>query len=143
MTASGVRAVRVMLGSGGIAAAMPAVGATGGALPGYFGQWLSGLALVVGAILILGWLLRRMPGVGTQAHQAIEILAVRAIGARERVLLIQVGTEQLLLGVAPSGIRCLHRLREPVAVASSPEPPGQEPTFARIFRPQCETRRAS
>jgi hypothetical protein len=45
---------------------------------------------------------------------AIEILADVAVGAKERAVLVQVGRQQLLLGVAPGRVNTLHVLTEPV-----------------------------
>lgn len=86
---------------------------------------MGGLVLVIFAILVLAWILRRMPGIPGQGQQVIEILAVRVVGARERLLLVQVGEEQILLGMTPAGIRHLHTLRKNLDL--SPGQPGMEP----------------
>ncbi|MBK1721308.1 flagellar biosynthetic protein FliO [Thiocystis violacea] len=87
---------------------------------GYLAQLLGSLVLVILVILMLAWLLRRLPAVQGQGQgQAlIQILAVRSIGARERLMLVQVGEEQVLIGVAPTGVRTLHRLSTPVEVTA-------------------------
>lgn len=77
----------------------------------YLAQLVGGLVLVLGLILVLAWILRRLPTTQVQGRQAIEILAVRSLGARERLVLVQLGEEQILIGVAPSGIRHLHTLK--------------------------------
>jgi flagellar protein FliO/FliZ len=41
------------------------------------------------------------------------------MGARERLVLVQVGSTQLLLGVAPGRISLLHQLDEPVEATGS------------------------
>lgn len=120
--------------------ALPVAAASPGMWPDYLGQWLSGLAMVAAAIVLFGWILRRLPG-NIHADQAIAILAVRAIGARERIVLIQVGGEQLLLGVAPSGIHRLHRLQRPVTLPpAAAESKGATP-FARLFARQFDVQR--
>ena len=96
---------------------------------GYLTQLIGGLTLVIALILLLAWLLRRLPGGGPDGRQAIEILSVRAVGARERLLLVQVGDEQLLVGVTPAGMRRLHRLRRPLEIA-----PPETPDFGRLLR---------
>ncbi|KFE57792.1 flagellar biosynthetic protein FliO [Pseudomonas syringae] len=79
-------------------------------------QLLFGLLLVVGLIFALAWLMRRVqrgvPGNG----QVIELVGSRAIGPRDRLVLVQVGDEQILLGVTPGRITPLHVLKEPVQV---------------------------
>lgn len=81
---------------------------------GYLTQLVGGLALVILVIVLLAWILRRMPGMPGQGPQIIEILAVRAVGARERLLLVQIGGEQILVGLTPTGMRHLHTLRKPI-----------------------------
>ncbi|AFL72436.1 flagellar biosynthetic protein FliO [Thiocystis violascens] len=87
------------------------------AASGYLAQLVGGLVLVILTILVMAWILRRMPGMAGQGRQVIEILAVRAVGTRERLMLVQVGEEQILVGLTPTGMRHLHTLRTPVVVA--------------------------
>lgn len=77
------------------------------------GQLLLGLVLVVGLILLLTWLLRRVNGLPTQG-QNMKVLAALPLGQREKAVLVQVGQEQLLLGVAPGRVSLLARFEEPV-----------------------------
>jgi flagellar protein FliO/FliZ len=70
------------------------------------------LLLVLAAVFVAAWLMRRLRGVGRGGAGAIEILATVALGARERVVLIQVGREQLLLGVTANQVNTLHVLAE-------------------------------
>lgn len=82
-------------------------------------QLLFGLLLVVGLIFALAWLMRRVQrGVPGNA-QVIELVGSRAIGPRDRLVLVQVGNEQILLGVTPGRITPLHVLNEPVQVPES------------------------
>jgi len=77
------------------------------------GQLLLGLALVVGLIFLLTWLLRRVNALPTQG-QSMKVLAALPLGQREKAVLVQVGQEQLLLGVAPGRVSLLARFEEPV-----------------------------
>lgn len=104
-----------------LAAATPAaaLAAAPGSLGGQLAQMVFGLLLVVGLIFFLAWLLRRMQGVAVKGGQVIEIVGSRAIGPRDRLLLVQVGKEQILLGYTPGSIEALHVLAEPVEVPES------------------------
>ncbi|HEN8712234.1 TPA: flagellar biosynthetic protein FliO [Pseudomonas putida] len=107
-----------------IAAAAPAVVATPpaaapGSLGGQLAQMVLGLLLVVGLIFFLAWLLRRMQGAAPKGGQVIEVIGSRAIGPRDRLLLVQVGKEQILIGHTPGSIEALHVLAEPVEVPAS------------------------
>lgn len=69
------------------------------------------LLLVVGA----WWLVRRMGGL--QVHGGaggMQVLAALPVGPRERVVLVAVGGQQLLLGVAPGRVSLLMKLDEPL-----------------------------
>ncbi|NEX20124.1 flagellar biosynthetic protein FliO [Thiorhodococcus mannitoliphagus] len=92
-------------------------GQSGHVSAGYLAQLLGGLVLVVFLIVFFAWMLRRMPGLQGQGPSLIQVLAVRNLGTRERLLLIQVGEEQVLIGVTPSGMHRLHTLATPLEVA--------------------------
>ena len=44
----------------------------------------------------------------------IKVLATQPLGPRDRLVLVQVGGEQVLLGLTPGTISALHVLNEPV-----------------------------
>ena len=108
------------------AVAAPAVG---GGVAGQLTQLVLGLLLVLGLIFFLAWLLRRVQQAGPAGKgQVIEMIGSRALGPRDRLVLVQVGNEQILLGLTPGTISALHVLKEPVQV------PGTEqatPEFAQ------------
>jgi flagellar protein FliO/FliZ len=80
------------------------------------------LLLVLAAVFAAAWVMRRLRGFGRFAPGAIEIVADVALGTKERAVLIQVGKQQVLLGVAPGRVNTLHVLSEPVAAARGPHP---------------------
>ena len=77
-----------------LAAATPAAtpATAPGSLGGQLAQMVFGLLLVVGLIFFLAWLLRRLQSTAVKGGQVIEIVGSRAIGPRDRLLLVQVGT---------------------------------------------------
>ncbi|WKY31011.1 flagellar biosynthetic protein FliO [Pseudomonas donghuensis] len=100
------------------AAAVVAPTASGSAA-GQLTQLVLGLLLVLGLIFLLAWLLRRVQNAAPGSAQVIEILGSRSLGPRDRLLLIQVGKEQILIGHSPGTIEALHVLAEPVEVPVS------------------------
>ena len=101
------------------AAAAPAVS---GGVAGQLTQLVFGLLLVLGLIFFLAWLLRRVQQAGPAGKgQVIELIGSRALGPRDRLMLVQVGNEQILLGLSPGTITALHVLKEPVQVPSATE----------------------
>ncbi len=84
-------------------------------------QMLAGLAVIVGLILGMAWFMRRLGGLPGTGAGALKVLGGVSLGQRERVVLLQAGDKQLLIGVAPGQIRTLHVLDEPI-VTGTPEP---------------------
>ncbi|MBC9250438.1 flagellar biosynthetic protein FliO [Pseudomonas alcaligenes] len=86
----------------------------GSDIGGQLVQLLLGLLLVVGLIFALAWVLRRVQQIGPRGGQVIKLVASQALGPRDRLLLVQVGGEQILLGISAGRIAPLHVLKEPV-----------------------------
>ncbi|MBD9484343.1 flagellar biosynthetic protein FliO [Pseudomonas sp. PDM14] len=91
-------------------------------------QLLLGLLFVIGLIFVLAWVMRRVQQIGPRGGQVIKLVASQALGPRDRLLLVQVGGEQVLLGLTPGRITPLHVLKEPV-LATEAEP--ATPEFAQ------------
>ena len=112
-----------------VMAAEPVATATATAAPavssgvaGQLTQLVFGLLLVLGLIFFLAWLLRRVQQAGPAGKgQVIELIGSRALGPRDRLMLVQVGNEQILLGLSPGTITALHVLKEPVQVPGGTE----------------------
>ena len=112
-----------------VSAAATAAPAVSAGVGGQLMQLVMGLLLVLGLIFALAWLLRRVQNTGTRQGQVIELISSRALGARDRLVLVQVGNEQILLGLTPGRITPLHVLKEPVQV---PDPAHKAtPEFAK------------
>ena len=110
-------------------AAAAAAPVAGSGIGGQLTQLVLGLLLVLGLIFALAWLLRRVQHAGPRQGQMIELISTRALGARDRLVLVQVGNEQILLGLTPGRITPLHVLKEPVTM---PGPTEQAtPEFAK------------
>ena len=79
------------------------------------------LLLVLGVVFAAAWLTRRLRGISRFGNGALQVVTDIAVGTKERVVLVQVGKQQLLLGVAPGRVSTLHVLDEPV-VPQTPNP---------------------
>ncbi|HVP35010.1 MAG TPA: flagellar biosynthetic protein FliO [Steroidobacteraceae bacterium] len=95
------------------AAPQTAPAAHAGALSG-LGEVTLALALVLGAVFVLAWALKRVRGFGARAGGSLDVLAQVPLGQKERVVLLKVGATQILLGVAPGRVNTLHVLPEPL-----------------------------
>lgn len=94
-----------------------ASGTASGSL-GALGGSLLALLMVVGLILLLAWLLRKLPGGALRAHRDLRVVAQLSIGVRERVVVVAVGNRQLLLGVTAESVNLLMQLDEPLSEAA-------------------------
>ncbi len=81
---------------------------------GSLAQVTLSLMLVLAAVFAAAWVVRRMRTFGRPGAGAIQIISDVALGTKERAVLIQVGAQQLLVGVAPGRVNTLHVLAEPV-----------------------------
>lgn len=80
----------------------------------YIGQVLFALMGVLLLILGLGWLLKRFGQGAMLGNQHMKVLAAMPLGTRERLLLVDVAGQQLLLGISAGRISNLHTFDEPV-----------------------------
>src|SRR5699024_9270303 len=90
---------------------------------GYLLQLVIGLVVVLAGIAALAWLMRRVGRFQSAAGDRLRVLGGLSVGTRERVVLIQAGEEQLLVGVASGQVRMLHVLKQPLP-PPAPRPDG-------------------
>lgn len=83
-----------------------------------------GLVIVLLLIALVAWIVRHSGRLQPGVSGEMRILAGLSMGSRERVVLLQVGTTQLLVGVAPGRIVTLHVLDDPLPVPARPTGPG-------------------
>lgn len=119
--------------------------AAGGA--GYLAQLLSGLLVVIAAIVVFAFLMRRVTGVQSRLGDEFRVVSGISLGSRERMLLVQVGEQQLVVGVAPGRIQTLHVLDRPLEVPGRTAAGGAaaqaESPFARRLRAVLQRRSES
>ena len=87
----------------------------------YLGQVIASLALVIGLLFGALWIMRRVNGVGQAVGGQMRVVSSLGLGQRERAVLVSVGEQQILLGVAPGRVAALHVFDEP-AVAQDTTP---------------------
>jgi len=103
-------------------------------------QVLAGLAVVLALVVGFAWLMRRVGPMQAGGGRLVRVLGGAAVGARERVILVEVSDTWLVVGVAPGQVRALATLPRgeiPAAPASGTE--GMP--FAEAFRRVLERRR--
>lgn len=73
------------------------------------------LILVVALILFLAWVLKKMRLPMLGAHSDLCVVRQLPVGAKERVMVIQAGEEQFLVGVTSQSIQLISKLDEPIS----------------------------
>ncbi len=85
-------------------------------------QVLGGLALVLVLVVVLAWLARRLNSARFAAGaRNLRLVGGISLGARERILVVEVGDTQLVVGVAPGRVQTLHVLEQPLQGAAPDE----------------------
>jgi flagellar protein FliO/FliZ len=100
------------------------------------------LVAIVALIAGLAWVLKRMRGFGTAGHDRIQVLSERALGPKERCVLVRVGGTDILVGVATGSVNTLHVFPQGASTepaesaapgnAATPAKPGM-PTFKDLL----------
>ena len=105
-------------------------------------QMMFGLAVVIALLFASLWLIRRLcaPRGG---GAAIKVLGAAAVGPRERVVLVEIGEQVLVLGVAPGSVTRLHDMKRselplPADTAGIAAPAGK--AFAAWLKQATERR---
>ena len=87
-------------------------------------QSVTGLLIVLVSIVGLAWMMKRFGRLQSSAKGALRIIDGMALSTRERIVLVQVGDTQILLGVAPGRVEAVHVLDKPVVTEGREELPG-------------------
>lgn len=81
---------------------------------------VAGLFAVIGMIFVAAWLVRRLSGGQFgQGNAVIKILATQPIGTKERICLIDVGGQQVLVGITAQSMQTLMVLDQPIDLKSA------------------------
>ena len=89
-------------------------------------EMMLSLALVVGLIIALSWVIGRLRNVSRSGSGAISVVAEVVVGPKERIVLVRVGDRQALVGVSAAGLSALSLLDENIVVPDA----GATPNFA-------------
>lgn len=73
------------------------------------------LLVVIGSIVAVGWLYSRLQGKKSIGGELINIVESRALGPKERIVLVDVADKQLLVGMTATQVQTLHVFDEPIS----------------------------
>ena len=92
------------------------------------------LAGIIALIFAAGWLSKRLQARTTPGGRRIRCVETLAVGARDRVLLLEANGKRLLVGVGQGGMRTLHVYDGEIAPADDTTPPAAPaPGFAELL----------
>jgi flagellar protein FliO/FliZ len=77
---------------------------------GYIAEYLLGVVLVLLLLGVMAWLARRMQRHVPGSHGGLRLEASMPLGAKERLAIVEVEGERLLLGIGAGGVRALTQL---------------------------------
>jgi len=75
-----------------------------------FLRWGGLLVVVLALFLLCVWFVRKASHLTGEAEKQMRVIAGISLGAKERLVLVQLGAKQLVLGVCPGRVETLHVL---------------------------------
>ena len=95
-----------------------------------FAGWAFGLLIVLAIFAICVWAIKQLQRQQFTEGDRLRIVGGLSLGMRERLVLIQAGKKQLILGVTPGRIETLHVLEGDECLNKSTPEPLPENSFA-------------
>lgn len=77
-------------------------------------QMLFGLFAIIVFIFAVAWLIKRVGTLNPNHSNNLKIIAGLNVGQREKIVVVQVMDEQLLVGITQSNIQLLSKLEQPI-----------------------------
>jgi flagellar protein FliO/FliZ len=99
------------------------------------------LLLVVAIIFALAFIARRL-NVTQAGNGQLKVVASMAAGAKEKIMVVDVGGEQFLIGITAHNINQLGKLENPLQTSSTPKSSGQTTSLAfkdKLVKAMAET----
>lgn len=95
------------------------------------------LLLIVGLLFGTAWLARKASGGKGFGQGGMKIVGGVALGPRERIVLVEVGDDWLVIGIVPGQIRTLHSLPKGSPLAAELQTSADKP-FAQWLKNVAE-----
>jgi flagellar protein FliO/FliZ len=107
-----------------------------GQIFGLFAGTLFVLAVIAG----IAWLLKRFSPGAVAGSGVLRVIAGAAVGQRERVVIVEVGSAWLVVGVAPGSVNLLREMPRAETTAPATTVPPPATAFAAWLRQVMEKR---
>jgi flagellar protein FliO/FliZ len=87
-------------------------------------QILAGLIIVLGFIAVFAWSLRRFHAMNVRSGLAAKVVGTLALGSRERIAIVEIANQWLVIGITPGRMCTLAKLprqelKKPPSVAAA------------------------
>jgi len=105
----------------------------------YLMQLVLGLLVVILCIVALAWFAKKMNRFHSVTNDSLKIISGISMGSRERIVLLQVGEEQLLVGVSPGRINKLHVLNSSITTSAGVSSNTENKPFDKGFSDKLKT----
>ena len=106
-------------------------------------QVILSLLFVLGAIVLVAWILKRINLPQNVAGSALKVVSGVAVGQRERIVLVEVNDTWLVVGVAPGRVTALHTMPKNVLPAPDVPVPEIDNKFKNWLKVVMEKRNAA
>ncbi len=100
---------------------------TPGVASGSYAQAGLALLLIIGLLGATAWMARKVSGGKGFGQTGLKVIGGVALGPRERIVLVEVGNDWLVVGIVPGQIRTLHRLDKGALPEGTIPPVGDKP----------------
>jgi len=97
-------------------------------------HWGMALLIVLAIFFFCVWGMRKLSGMSAGGTEKMRIIGGLSLGMREKVILLQVGKKQLVLGVTPGRIDALHVLEGDDCLTNEPPSIGKDSGFSAIVQ---------
>jgi flagellar protein FliO/FliZ len=105
-------------------------------------QVILSLLLVLAAVVLVGWILKRINLPQQGAGSILKVISGVAVGQRERVVLVEVNDTWLIVGVAPGQVNALHTMPKGTLPSASNNATGDDSKFQGWLKLMMEKRNA-
>jgi flagellar protein FliO/FliZ len=103
-------------------------------------QVILSLMLVLAAVFVVGWILKRINLPQQGASNALKVISGVAVGQRERIVLVEVNDTWLIVGVAPGQVNALHSMPKGTLPVAPNNTPGDDNKFQGWLKQMMEKR---
>ena len=97
-------------------------------------NWAIGLIIVLALFLGCVWVMKKMGAIPVSTKDNMRVVSALSLGMREKVVLVQIGEKQLLLGVTPARVEKLLLLEGEDKLFQQIKGQGTETDFSSKFK---------